>query len=145
MAYLVDTNVIARWALPNDPLHPICRAAMEALKAAGEVVYVTGQNLVEFQALATRPALANGLGMSPADASTTAKLIESYFRLADENRDIYPLWRGIVDSYGVVGRQVYDARLVAVMQAHGLSHLLTLNSAHFKQFAGITVVDPNDV
>jgi predicted nucleic acid-binding protein len=145
MAYLADTNVAARWALPSDPLHAICRAAVENLHAAGELVYITAQNLVEFQALATRPVSANGLGMSPADASATATLMESTFPLAEENREVYPLWRNLVDTYSVVGRQVYDARLVAVMQSSGLTHLLTLNGPHFRQFPGITVVAPNDV
>jgi predicted nucleic acid-binding protein len=41
-------------------------------------------------------------------------------------------------------RQVFDDRLVAVMQAHGLTHLLTLDPAHFRRFPGLTVVDPHD-
>ena len=65
--------------------------------------------------------------------------------MAAETPAIYPLWRSLVDAHDVIGRQVFDARLVAVMQAHGLTHLLTLNPAHFRRFPGLTVVDPHDV
>jgi hypothetical protein len=35
--------------------------------------------------------------------------------------------------------------LVALMLAHGLTHLLTLNSADFARYAEITTVTPDDV
>ncbi|HZO87056.1 MAG TPA: hypothetical protein VFB38_01865 [Chthonomonadaceae bacterium] len=54
MAYLADTNVCARRVLPSDPLYSIVKDAVDALILQGETAYVTAQNLVEFQALATR-------------------------------------------------------------------------------------------
>lgn len=143
--YLADTNVAARAVLPDDPQHALIREALDRLRERGAVIQVTAQVLVEFHALATRPAAANGLGMTPAEASAEARGIEAIFPLLPETPAVYPLWRALVDSYGIVGRQVYDARLVAVMQAHGVTHLLTMNPAHFRRFAGITVVEPGDV
>jgi len=145
MGWLTDTNVVFRRVLASDPLHEIVKTALDTLILRGERVHITAQNLVEFQALATRPAAANGLGMTPAQASMEAQQIEALFPLAAETPAIYPLWRTLVDTHGVVGRQVFDARLVAVMHAHGLTHLLTLNSTHFQRFPGITVVDPHTV
>jgi predicted nucleic acid-binding protein len=43
------------------------------------------------------------------------------------------------------GVQVHDARLVAVMHVHGLTHLLTLNTVDFIRYPGITVVHPQNV
>jgi hypothetical protein len=40
------------------------------------------------------------------------------------------------------GVQVREARLVAAMHVHGVTHLLTLNDQDFTRFDGITVVDP---
>ena len=54
-------------------------------------------------------------------------------------------WRRLADTYRVVGRQVFDTRLVAVMLAHGITHLLTFNTGHFFRYAGLTVVDPATV
>jgi hypothetical protein len=37
---------------------------------------------------------------------------------------------------------VHDARLVAAMHVHGVTHLLTLNVRDFARYPGITVVHP---
>ncbi len=146
MAYLADTNIITRRILAADPKHPLVSAALLLLDQQGETVYISSQNLIEFQALATRPAVANGLGMTPVQASAEARRIEAIYPLLPDIPAIYPLWRNLVDTYTVVGRQVYDARLVAVMQAHGITHLLTLDQTDFRRYAGIiTIVEPQIV
>jgi predicted nucleic acid-binding protein len=147
MAYLADTNVIARWAIPHDPLFTLARAAVVSLHKQGETIYVTPQNIAEFWTVATRPAppLANGMGISVAQVVADVQTIEQFFPLLPETPAIYPLWRQLVEKHGIIARQVYDARLVAVMLAHGVTHLLTLNPDHFQRYEGITVVHPQDV
>jgi predicted nucleic acid-binding protein len=50
---------------------------------------------------------------------------------------------------GVIGKQVHDARLVAVCHVHKITHLLTFDTGHFKTLAGIgpglVIVDPASV
>lgn len=147
MPYLADTNVVTRRVLPADVHHVLVRAAVDRLLLRGETVYITAQNLVEFRALATRPLAANGLGLPPEEASIRAQRIEAIFPLLSETPDIYVHWRRLADTYRVVGRQVFDARLVAVMLAHGVTHILTLDAPHFRPFAAesITVVEPHEV
>ena len=146
MAYLADTNIITRRVLPADPQHAIVSTALLTLDQQGESVYITPQNMIEFQALATRPATANGLGMTPVQASAEARRIEAVYPLLPDTPAIYPLWRNLVDTYAVIGRQVYDARLVAVMQAHGITHFLTLDPTDFRRYAAIiTIVEPQNV
>jgi len=142
---LVDTNVAARSVLVDDPNHTSTIQAVDQLREQGAVLHVTAQVLIEFHALATRPAEANGLGMTAAVASQEARNIEAIYPLLPEVAGIYPLWRRLVDSYGIIGRQVYDTRLVAVMQAHGITHILTMNPTHFRRFTEITVIEPKDV
>jgi predicted nucleic acid-binding protein len=116
------------------------------LDRQGETIYIAPQNLIEFQALATLPVTANGLGLTPAQASTEAKRFEAVFPVLPETPDIYVLWCSIVGKYQVHGRQVYDARIVAVMQAYYITHLLTLDPTDFRRFANIiTIVEPRDV
>ena len=45
-------------------------------------------------------------------------------------------------QYKVIGRRVHDTRLVAAMNVHSVTHLLTFNTDDFKRYDGITVVDP---
>ena len=44
-----------------------------------------------------------------------------------------------------MGKQAHDARLVAAMIAHRLTHLLTFNTDDFKRFSEITVVAPRSI
>jgi predicted nucleic acid-binding protein len=111
----------------------------------GEVLHVTPQVLIEFRNVATRPINANGLGLPTKDAETQAAAFETAFPLLPDTSDIYSAWKEIVEKLGVIGKQVHDARLVAVCQVHGMSHLLTFNVVHFARMAGfgsgIGVVD----
>ncbi len=44
-----------------------------------------------------------------------------------------------------MGKQVHDARLVAAMITHHITHLLTFNIDDFKRFSAIVVVHPRSV
>jgi predicted nucleic acid-binding protein len=143
--YPSDTNVAARRVLTADPLHPLIRSAVDTLLLAGDRIFITAQSLIEFHALATRPLSANGLGLTPAEANAQARDMEVVFPLLEETPAIYLHWRTLMGSHEVRGRQVYDARLAAVMLAHGVTHLLTPNPTHFQRFGGITVVEPHQV
>ena len=43
------------------------------------------------------------------------------------------------------GRQVYDARLAALMIESGIDHILTFNVDEFRRFPGITAVNPHSL
>lgn len=149
MAALVDTSVLGRLANRSDAAHVVAASAVAALHRGGEVLHVTAQNLIEFRNFATRPVGANGLGLPPADAAALGSAFEAAFPLLEETPAIYLGWRAVADAAGVIGKQVHDARLVAVCQAHGVGKLLTFNVRHFIRLAafapGITVLDPASV
>jgi predicted nucleic acid-binding protein len=149
MAHLVDTSVLARLANTADPFHAVATRAVMELHHRGEVLHVTPQNLVEFRNMATRPTAVNGLGLSAVDAEAKATIFEAVFPLLPEIPDIYPAWKALVSALGVIGKQVHDARLVAVCHVHAVTHLLTFNGSHFARMAGfgpgVAVVDPATV
>ena len=111
MDYLVDTNVAARRVLSSDPLHHTIKNSVDTLLVGGDTLFVTAQSLIEFQALATRPLAANGLGLTSAEANFQARAIVAAFPLLEETPAIYQHWRTLMERYDVFGRQVYDARL----------------------------------
>jgi predicted nucleic acid-binding protein len=149
VAYLVDTSVLARLANTADVHHAFAAKAVIELHRRGELLHITPQVLIEFRNVATRPTNANGLGLSPQDAETQAAAFETAFPLIADTPDIYLVWKNIVENFGIIGKQVHDARLLAVCRVHALSHLLTFNVAHFARMAGFgagtTVVDPKSV
>lgn len=149
MAILIDTSVLGRLANRADAAHAVAQAAIAELHRRGETLHSTAQNLVEFRNFATRPTGLNGLGLGWAAAAALAATFEAAFPLLEETPAIYPAWRAIVDALGVIGKQVHDARLVAVCHVHGVSHLLTFNVGHFTRLAtaapGVVVIDPAHV
>ena len=144
--YLVDTNILLRIADRKSSHHETARRAVRELAGTrGHVLRTTAQNYAEFWNVATRPSDRNGLGLSLSGAERQLKLMERIFHRLPDIDAVYPNWRSLVVSVGVSGVQVHDARLVAVMQAHGITHLLTFNVGDFTRFVGSTgiiVVDP---
>jgi predicted nucleic acid-binding protein len=149
MAFLLDSSVLVRLVNTADPQSAIAQRAITVLEAADEMLCLTPQNLIEFRNVATRPVTVNGLGYSPATVELYAARFETRYILLDEMAAIYPTWKRIVQAVGVIGKQVHDARLVAVCHVYGLSHILTFNVRDFQRFTtlppGLAVVDPRTV
>lgn len=149
MAHLIDTSVLTRLANTADARHAVAARAVLELHRRGEVLHVTPQVLVEFRNVATRAVAVNGLGLSTVDTEAQTATFEARFPLLAETPAVYPAWKALVGALGVIGKQVHDARLVAVCHVHGVTHLLTFNVAHFTRLAGfgpgVVVVDPGSV
>jgi len=149
MIHLIDTNVLVRLANSADANHAVAARAIFELRRRGENLHLTPQILIEFRNVATRPNAMNGLGLSTADAEAQATGFEASFPLLEETPAIYPAWKALVEALQVVGKQVHDARLVAVCHANIVTHLLTFNTGHFTRMAsygpGLVVVDPASV
>jgi len=143
-AHLLDTNILLRLTKRDSPEFPIIRGALKALRNGGAVLCFTAQNVVEFWNVSTRPIERNGHGLSVPEADEEVRRIEHAFLLLSERDAIYHEWRRLVLTHSVSGAQVHDARLVAAMHVHGVTHLLTLNDRDFTRYPGITVVHPQN-
>ena len=58
---------------------------------------------------------------------------------------MFRFWHDLVNRHEVKGKNAHDARIVAAMLRHGISHLLTFNAADFIRFAAIQVWTPSDI
>lgn len=116
--YLIDTNLLLRISDGNSTTHFIAIKSIERLLAQEHQLYITGQNLIEFWAVATRPLEVNGLGWTSQQAETAIAQIISRFRFLDDNPDIFTHWRSLVTTYNIKGKKTHDARLMAVMLAY---------------------------
>src|SRR5690242_4257668 len=138
--YLIDTNVLLRGVDPYDALHPVVRRAILALRAQGHDLRIASQNAVEFWNVVTRPVSRNGFGLLVTDADRLLRLVERFFAVLPDLPSVYSIWRQIVVSFSVAGVQVHDARLVAVMQVHAVTHILTFNTRDFSRYAPVGIV-----
>jgi predicted nucleic acid-binding protein len=144
MAVLLDTDILIRLMNPLAAQAVIAERALNALRASGEELQITAQNLVEFWAVATRPVAENGLGIAVEQAINELSALKSLFVLLPE----IPLqseWERLVSQYSVSGKSSHDARLVAAMMVHGTRSILTFNVQDFSRYDGITVLDPRAV
>jgi predicted nucleic acid-binding protein len=116
--------------------------AVRILLARKEELCVIAQNLIEFWAVATRPIANNGLGLTIAQAARELTTLKQGLLILPDSAAILPQWERLVVKHDVIGRQVYDARLVAAMNVHNITHLLTFNTADFRRFSGITTLSP---
>lgn len=145
MIYAVDTNILARSIHEGHPMQEVTKLAIKTLLDRGETVCVLAQSLYEFWVIATRPLEANGFGMSGAEAQVRLAEFEARLTIKTDRAGIYAEWKRLVTQHAVMGKPAHDARLVAAMKVHGVTHLLTFNVGDFKRFQHITVISPTEV
>lgn len=142
MNVLLDTNILSRMAQPGHVQHQAALDAAAALRLRGDVLCLVPQVLYEFWAVATRPAVVNGLGLAVSVVASELTRLKSIFPLLPDIPSVYIEWERLVTSHQVVGKNAYDARLVAAMAVHGITHLLTFNTQDFARYAGVAALDP---
>ncbi len=146
MPYLIDTNILLRTLVTDDPNYQITTDAIASLRRGKERLFIAPQNLIELWNVATRPADKNGLGLSTDEAQAEVVRLKQLFILLPDREQIYPEWERLVKTYEVKGAKVHDTRLVAFMLVHRLSHILTFNVKDFRRFnPEITPVSPQEI
>lgn len=145
MKRMVDTNILIRARDASDPMHSACVEALLRLRSSEDVPCVCAQVMIEYWSVATRPRNVNGLELDPSEAAVDLRNLEAAFELLPEPPDMAARWRELAERCSVRGRQVHDTRLAALMLAHGVTSLITLNRPDFARYGGITCVSPEDV
>lgn len=145
MTFLVDTNLLLRSVEPSHPMYGDAVNAIATLQGRGEQLHIVPQNLIEFWNVYTRPLERNGLGHTAAEAEAEVNRLKAFFSLLPDTSEIYQEWERLVVVYAVRGVNVHDAKLVAAMLVHGLTHVLTFNISDFARYSEITAVHPTTV
>ena len=140
-----DTNILLRSTEPAHPTHQQAVDAVKTLLANGDRVCLIPQNLIEFWNVATRPIDKNGFGWTPVKTDVEISRLEILLTVLPDIQAIYHEWRKIVLDNSVLGKQVHDARIVAAMNVHQITKLLTFNTHDFKRFQHITLIDPSSL
>jgi predicted nucleic acid-binding protein len=144
-AYLLDTNILLRLVDSTAPAHNLVLDAVAAIWGSGNDCVLTGQVLIEFWVVATRPIQVNGLGWTAQRADDEISQLLEQFPLLEDDSTVFVNWRRLVIRTGVLGKRSHDVRLVAVMLTHQVTHLLTLNPDDFSGLSEIEVVHPQAI
>jgi predicted nucleic acid-binding protein len=145
MSVLIDTNLLTRSVQPGSPQFQSAVTALRELPVRGERLCVVPQVLYEYWAVATRPANVNGLGLTTTEARDEQLRVLSLAAFLADTPDVFLEWQRLVVAHDVKGKNAHDARLVAAMNVHGLTRLLTFNGVDFARYPGIVIVDPQTV
>jgi predicted nucleic acid-binding protein len=143
MKILLDTNVLCRLAQQGHPQHAATMSAVSKLQQGGHDLCLVPQVFYEYWVVATRPAAQNGLEMPTAVADRAIESWLDVFTLLRDERGVFQHWHDLVRQHDAKGKNAHDARLVAAMQRHGLTHLLTYNLTDFRRYATIKLLDPH--
>jgi predicted nucleic acid-binding protein len=143
MRYLLDTGILIRIPHRSDPLNTDIRNAIRRLALDGNTFVTTRQNVAEFWNVCTRPASSRGgYGLTTDDTARRLRILERFVTVLDEPKSAYAHWKALVQKHKVLGRQVHDCRIVAVMIACRTKHILTLNDADFARYSPQVIAVP---
>ena len=98
------------------------------------------QIIREYLVVATRSVEANGLGLDAADALANVEQLSSRLEFCDESESVSTRLRSLVRAYHWTGKKIHDANVVATMNAHGITRLVTENPADFQVCQDITLI-----
>src|SRR5262249_7417885 len=126
-----------------DVQHAAIRDALRRLRRHQVGWLTTHQNMAEFWNACTRPATARGgLGFSIAVTGPRPRVGERIVPVRHAAGTDYLHWKQLVKTHSVRGTKVYDARLVAFMQASSIADIFSLNVSDFTRYPGIKAHDP---
>jgi predicted nucleic acid-binding protein len=142
--YLIDTNVLLRSSVSTAARNLSAASAIANLLAQGDDLFLAPQVLTEFWSVATRPIAVNGFGWPVDVVRREIDGLLDQFPLLPDTPAVFGEWLRLVTRHGVIGKQVHDTRLVAVLNTHQVDRLLTFNTADFKVFGEIAV-SPDEI
>ncbi len=133
---MLDTNVFLAATDQSRAEHRDALTLLNRWSDGDTTLFVSGQILREYLAVATRPADNNGLGLKSAEATGNVRAIQQRTALLTEDTRVAERLLRLLDDIQFGGRQVHDANIVATMLVHGVSTVITMNTGDFQRFAG---------
>ena len=128
----IDTNILLTASDSSRDDYSGARKIFSSISSSGCHPVSSGQVLREYLVVATRPKNANGLGLSPGDAVHNIKEFEKRLTVYDERKSTADLLQHLIVKHQLNGKRIHDANIVATMKTHGISFLLTQNTADFE-------------
>jgi predicted nucleic acid-binding protein len=97
--------------------------------------------LREYLATMTRPSALTG-AIPVNNLIEDVRYFSTRFKVAEESQATTEKLAELLLAISSAGKQIHDANIVATMLVHGVSHLLTHNTADFARFTSHITVMP---
>jgi len=145
ISILVDTNVLLRSIQIQHAQSALATHSMAAMTARGMKLVLAAQSIYEFWVVATRPPQQNGLGLPIDTVHQIVTKLRAEFEILHDSASAMDRWLQLIVQHAVTGKPAHDARLAAVMQAHGIAQMLTFNVSDFRRYQDLKVWAPEAV
>ena len=113
----------------------------------------------DFVQIPMNPLTAQRIADQTGTSLPTKKIVDDVYRQAEvklrearrmftlllDERAVFAEWQKLVTAHAVTGKLAHDARLVAAMVRHGLTHVLTFNTKDFARFSPIQTLSPETI
>ena len=130
----IDTNILVYTTDPRSPYRAASMAALARTRRNGYTWVISTQILREYLAVTTRMRL--GDSDVPLEAMfENVRIFRRAFEFVEDKTIILDHLLELLATIPTAGKQIYDANIVATMQAHGIRSLLTHNTADFNRFS----------
>ena len=143
--YLLDTNILLRSRDITSPDFHLVDKTIKYLISNNHQCFITSQVIIEFWVVATRPVNVNGLGWTGKQTTQAVQMLINQFDLLEETPDVFSIWLNLVTTYNISGKRTHDIHILAVMLAHNISHILTLNPKDFIAVPEVTIIHPQSI
>jgi predicted nucleic acid-binding protein len=137
----IDTNVLIYASRERAPQHELAIEMLRRVAHEGGPTWVSRQVIREYLASVTRPQPSEP-ALTPEQATADVRRLMRSFFVADESEAVTDHLIDLARRFGVKGRQIHDANIVATMLANGIHRLLTFNLADFRRFEPTIVLEP---
>jgi predicted nucleic acid-binding protein len=136
----LDTNILLGATDESRPHHLLASRLLAASGSFGRRCALSGQIIREYLVVATRSVEANGLGLSADDALANIEQLAERLEFCEETQAVSTRLRSLVRAHRWTGKKIHDANVVATMEAHGITRLVTENPDDFEAYRNITVI-----
>jgi predicted nucleic acid-binding protein len=131
---MLDSCVLLAATDENRKDHRDALTVLDAWPARGATLYLSGQILREYLSAATRPAAANGLGLTLADALENLSAFRDRATLLAESGLVADRLQSLLGEVACAGKVIHDANVIATVMAHGIHTVVTSNLVDFVRF-----------
>lgn len=142
--FFVDTNVLIAATDGGRASHPDALRVIQEVPRLGGHLAWSGQVKREYLVVATRPIERNGLGLDPGLAVENTRQFGCFVDLLDESSSVSRRLEQLVRRYGLKGKRIHDANIVATMMESGLTRLITDDSTDYRAFDTIEAIHPSE-
>ena len=133
--YFLDTSVIVAATVAVHPSYVVAGEFVDEAVGRGAGLNISPQVCREYLVVLTRQPV-SGRVFTVDEAVSALRVWQIGCRMLSDDEAVSSECIGLVQRFGVQGKQVHDCNIVATMKAHGLRKLATRNARDFRRYEG---------